>query len=184
MRNRLLLLFMLLIFDANVFAQPPILQKEPSSKSSGSDFFDRIYIGGNIGLQFGTQTILGISPQIGYKFTDQLIAGFGVQYYYFKYSDDYTKYSSNIYGGSLFAKYLLTDNLFLHTEYEVLNLAVPIDYGSFRREEVTSILVGGGYRQMLGERSSVDFLVLFNLNESRYSPYSNPIIRVGFGFGY
>jgi hypothetical protein len=49
--------------------------------------------------------------------------------------------------------------------------------------EFNSIFVGGGYRQPIGNRVSMDLLILFNLNDSYNSPYSNPIFRLGVGVG-
>jgi len=43
-------------------------------------------------------------------------------------------------------------------------------------------MVGGGYRQRLGERSSVTITALWNLNQTANTPYSNPVIRLGFNF--
>ena len=38
-------------------------------------------------------------------------------------------------------------------------------------------------RIALGGKFDNDVWELYNLNEDRYSPYQNPIIRIGFGFG-
>ena len=76
----------------------------------------------------------------------------------------------------------IIENLFAHAEVEVLNMEVPEIY-RYVRKNVTSVFLGGGYRQMLGERASVNILFLYNVNESRYSPYRNPVLRIGFGIG-
>jgi hypothetical protein len=49
--------------------------------------------------------------------------------------------------------------------------------------ELNSIFVGGGYRQPVSNRVAIDLLILFNLNDSYNSPYSNPIFRLGVGVG-
>lgn len=153
-------------------------------------FFDRLVFGGNLGLQFGTETIIDISPVVGYKITEKLIGGVGAKYLYYKtellINGNLYKYSTNIYGGSVFGRYYLTPEFYAHTEYEILNLEVPDDfvYGKLVRRNITSFLVGGGYRQPLGDRASIGITLLYNLTEDRYSPYQNPILRVGFGFGF
>ena len=43
-----------------------------------------------------------------------------------------------------------------------------------------SFLVGGGFTQRIGLNNAVTFMVLWNLNESYSSPYSNPLFRIGF----
>ena len=52
-----------------------------------------------------------------------------------------------------------------------------------QHNEFNSLFVGAGYSQPLGGRAYLDLLILFNLNDTYNSPYSNPIFRVGFGFG-
>jgi hypothetical protein len=142
---------------------------------------DRIYFGGNFGLQFGTQTAIDINPICGYRFTPKFSAGIGVKYLYYKYKDRYVSYETNVYGGSVFGRYELTESLFGYSEYEVINLPVFEPYE--RRVDVGSLFVGGGYSQRLGGRSSIFLMVLFNLNETSYSPYDNPIFRMGVGVG-
>ena len=51
-----------------------------------------------------------------------------------------------------------------------------------KRFLLNNIIIGGGYRQKIGQRSSVTFTVLWNINENINSPYTNPVIRVGFNF--
>jgi hypothetical protein len=144
---------------------------------------DRLYTGGIIGLQFGTVTFIELAPIIGYMVTPKLSAGVGLKYMYYKETAYGTTYSNSSYGGSIFSRYFLLENLFAHVETEVLNLEVQEFYGS-RRMNITSVFLGGGYRQMLGERSGIDLMILANLNESRYSPYPNPVIRIGMGIGF
>jgi hypothetical protein len=44
--------------------------------------------------------------------------------------------------------------------------------------------VGAGYSQPLGEHMFLDLLILFNINETYNSPYTNPLFRLGFGYGF
>src|SRR6185295_19704527 len=150
---------------------------------SPETFWDKVYFGGNFGLQFGNLTVVDISPLMGYKITENYSVGISATYIYYKYSDPsnyYPDYSTNIYGGSVFNRFYFLENLFLHAEYEVLNMEV-LDFNfKLARKNITSVLVGGGYRQPLGENSSINLMILYNLNEDRVSPYQNPIVRVGF----
>ena len=50
-----------------------------------------------------------------------------------------------------------------------------------RRSGSTAYFVGGGYRQLISNRTFIDFLILFDINNTLYSPYSNPIFRIGVG---
>jgi hypothetical protein len=169
--------YFFILSSATVYAQPP---------QAGETFWDRVYFGGNIGLQFGSQTLVDINPLAGYRLTERLSLGLSVTYLYYSYNDPYSNYnySSNIYGGSIFTNYFIFENIFAHIEGEVLNMEVPNNFlHRMVRDNIFGFYVGGGYRQPLGDRSSMNILILYNLNEDIYSPYQNPIIRIGFGFG-
>lgn len=145
-------------------------------------FWDKVFVGGNFGLQLGTATFIDVSPLIGYRITPKLHAGVGVTYQYFHYKDKYYDLETNVYGGRLFGRYLFTDYLFAHGEYELLNLEA-FDFYPSRRVDVVSILGGGGYIQRFGRNSAIVAMILYNFTESVYTPYNNPIIRIGVNFG-
>lgn len=173
------------LFFFSFFAKGQMPITERKENQSSKKFTDNLFFGGNFGLQFGSQTYIELAPIIGYKITERFSAGLGLKYIYYKIKDNYStlNYSTNIYGGGPFARFTLYEGLFLHGEYEILNLEVPDLYYNLKRENITSVFLGGGYRQMIGDRSSIDFLFLYNINENRNSPYVNPVIRIGFGFG-
>lgn len=158
---------------------------------------DRIFFGGNFGMQFGTITRIEISPLAGYYITPKLAAGVGLRFEYFNDKGYYAPYETTIYGGDIFTRYTIISNLgeglnlglntgiFIQAEYEALSLEKAYfepPYTENGRFIVHSILVGGGIIQPIGRRSAFLLSVLYNLNESARSPYSNPIIRVGFTF--
>jgi len=147
-------------------------------------FWDRVYVGGNVGFQFGTVTFAELSPLIGYQFTPKITAGVGVTYQYYRYKDRNYELKTNVYGGRVFGRYFFTDFLFAHVEYEYLNLEAFDFYPLRRRVDVESVLVGGGYLQRFGSgNSGVFIMLLYNLTESAYTPYTNPIIRIGVNVG-
>lgn len=154
-----------------------VYSQDSQSKIS---FTDRLFYGGNFGLMFGSITYIEISPLIGYKFSDRFSAGPGISYIYLQ--DNRFGLSTNIYGGRVFARYNITDFLFGHGEYEILNRESP--YSLEGRINVTSLFVGGGYRQRIGSNSFLFIMGLWNLNDSEYSIYRNPIIRMGFSTGF
>jgi len=143
----------------------------------------RSFIGGNLGIQFGTLTILDVSPYLGFKLTNNLSIGAGFTYQYYKDSRGESSYTSNIYGGRIFSSYTFIPEIFAYAEYEVLNIKIPIGYEEYARKNVSSILVGAGYRQMIGPNLYSDIMILWNLTESPDSPYANPIYRVGLVIG-
>jgi hypothetical protein len=148
---------------------------------------ERIFFGGNFGLQFGTITFVDVSPLIGYRFTDKFSAGPGISYMFYRERfAGFAPFETSIYGGRIFSRYEIFRGIFLHGEYEVLNREI-FDYlvspDRFRMN-VTSILLGGGFRQHMGGRTFLNLLVLWNINESAYSMYNNPIIRMGINVGF
>ena len=119
MRKLILHIILFIIIGLNSFAQDSsMIRKHPPKKS----FKDRIFVGGNLGLQFGTVTFADISPLVGYKFTEKITAGIGATYQYYHYKDKYYDFETNVYGGRVFARYNFTDYLFAHAEYEYLNM--------------------------------------------------------------
>lgn len=171
-------LFILSLGSINSFAQDStMIRKHPPKKN----FRDKIFFGGNVGLQFGVETFVDVSPLVGYKFTDKISAGIGATYQYYRYKDRYYNFETNIYGGRVFGRYNFTNYLFGHVEYEYLNLEAFDFYR--RRVDVGSLMAGAGYIQRISDRSGIVAMVLYNFTESVYTPYRNPIIRVGFVVG-
>jgi len=156
--------------------------------SEKKKFKDRIYFGGNFGLNFGTDySVVEVAPLAGYKLTEKLSVGLGITYIYYSVRNRYSneKYQSSIYGGDIFARYFFLDNLFGHVETGALNLDVPAVYYPYAlsRQWVPNFLVGGGYRSQIGEHASFVIMLLYDLIDDTNSPYRNPILRVGFGIG-
>ncbi len=167
--NILLISFLLIISSSPLWAQKDLDQEENS-------FFDRVYVGGNFSLQFGNITAVDVSPLVGYMIDNNWSTGLGISYQYLRYNDfDIT---SNLYGGRLFVRRNLFDNLFAYAEYENLNVEIfnPFD-GSLNREWVPGLFVGGGFFQPIGPRAGLNFVILYNLNHDELrSPYTSPIV--------
>lgn len=191
-------LFLLLILLSGILIIQNSASAQQESGATKSNFKDRLIVGGGIGLQFGDLTLIDLSPTVGYRVTDKLEAGVGITYKYFRiknYFYDYTtgtKYDlkTNIYGGSLYARYALIENLFVHIEYERLLYNYTDIYfvsGNATKSKaeatINSFFIGGGYRQRISGRSYFYVMGLWNLIDDPLSPYSNPILRMGVGLG-
>jgi hypothetical protein len=78
----------------------------------------------------------------------------------------------------------LFNELFAHAEYEGMSLEKKHFYFPTYPDEgrfiYHGVLVGGGISQRVGLYNSISVMVLWNLNESSSSPYSNPVFRIGF----
>ncbi|MCX6252253.1 MAG: hypothetical protein NTX61_16075 [Bacteroidetes bacterium] len=191
----------------------PNLNAQNKKSSNPESFWHRISVGGNVGFQFGTNTGIDISPKVMVRIVDQFYGGLGFTYEYSRYKNyyydtinrKYLNFDVNVYGGSIFLRYYLSSlfdnwlgNIFAHTEYEYLTYTRPYVYdpkgsifdinnNTFSRGkekiEISSLFVGGGYKLPVTERIFIEILVLYNLNESYNSPYSNPVVRIGAGVG-
>lgn len=173
----IILFFLLLITHTGLNSQNTLKNeiKEPWTK--------RIFFGGNLGLQFGTITLIDISPHVGYWITDDLAGGIGFTYQYYKDTRYVPDYSTDVYGARVFGRYYIFENFFAHAEYEWLNYKVWSLIEDFSRIDVYNVLLGGGYRQWVSNKSFLSIVILWNVNESIYSLYQNPIIRVGVNIG-
>lgn len=145
-------------------------------------FRDKLFTGGSVGLSLGSYTNINISPIIGVRLTDQFYAGAGIEYQYTRYKYPDGNLTASQYGGRLFGQYNIIPQFYLHSEFSMINM----EYYSFNREQrsfIPFLYVGGGYRQMLSDRSFVSFQVLFDVIQDKNSPYKSwePIYSVGFG---
>jgi len=203
-RKPILILFLVIILSHLSFGQV-------SPKQKKQEFWKRISVGGNFGLQFGTVTAINVSPEVMIRAVDQFHLGVGFSYeylegkhYFMDTAGNYLSFKANVYGGRIFARYYLRSlfdnflgNLFAHAEYEYLYYTRPyrrdpagiiIDaYGNTYNKgldviEINSLFIGAGYEQPFSERAFMDIMILYNLNASYSSPYSNPVFRLGFGF--
>lgn len=153
---------------------------DSSALDQQSKFFDHFYLGGGLSAQFGNYTLINVSPLIGYKIIDRWSVGVRGNYSYVNIRDFAYRYEDHIVGGSAFTRVFVFRNLFLHSEYEVLN-GDWTDNGE--RFNVRSLFVGGGYIYRITDRAGIGATILFNVLPSTYNPYRNPIINAGFTYG-
>jgi hypothetical protein len=154
---------------------------------------ERLFFGGNFGLQLGTITDIQFSPVIGLWVLPRLAVAIGPDYRFYK--DRYNR--TNIYGGKGYLQFVVINDIssiipigghtgiFFHIEDELLSLESSFwKYPPFISERfyINTVLAGGGISQQMGRRSSLNFMVLWALNDSGYDVYSKPEIRVSFIF--
>ncbi|MDR2009056.1 MAG: hypothetical protein LBQ22_01060 [Bacteroidales bacterium] len=150
----------------------------------------RIFYGGNFGMSFGSVNYIEVSPLVGYRITDRLSAGIGLSYTYVG-SKQYD-YNGHCYGGSAFASFSVIKNfaniiplninagLLIYGENILLNVANY--YHSSDIKWVNTPLLGGAIQIPVSHRSYLMLMVLYNFNETIYSQYSNPVIKISFNF--
>lgn len=145
----------------------------------------KVFYGGNVSATIGNYTMIGIYPLVGYNLTPRFSAGVKFLYQYFsdkRYTETYT--SSN-YGGSLFARFRVIPQIYLHAEYAQMSYDLYNALGESNRTSVPFMFVGAGYRQNLGGAVWMNAQVLFDVLQDNNSPYSNwyPFVSIGFGVG-
>lgn len=179
MKSKLFWIFIFSLMASEAFSQKNF------EEGTDPSFWERVYFGGNMGLQLGDYTAISLSPIAGYMFTNRFSAGLGVTYQYLNIKD--IDYSTNTYGGRVFGRYNITETIFLHSEYESINYEYPIV--NTQTGEITSIrnwipglFIGGGFFQPIGRSAGFNITALYNLlYDDLKSPYNSPfVVRVGF----
>lgn len=146
-------------------------------------FKDRLVFGGDLVLNFGNNfSAFGGAPMIGYRVSDRYMAGVTLRYVHISQNSSKT----NNYGGSVFNRFTVTDELFLHGEIEYLEFEQKFNDGfepSRIKGSFPAVLVGAGYRQSIGGGSYIGFTVLYDILQDPNSFYNGPILRGGVVFG-
>ncbi len=143
----------------------------------------KLYVGGNIGGGWSnTSAFFQLSPIIGYRVTPAMDIGTRITYIYSKYKSYGYSYSYNDFGASIFTRYHLFNFIFVQAEFEELSAQYYTIDGTKSRRWVPGLFLGGGIYQHVGA-TFLHVGILYNLLDTQYSPYSNPLIRIGFGVG-
>jgi hypothetical protein len=175
----------LLFAAVNIVSGQQVREQKPPLR-------ERMFFGGSLGLQFGTYTSIQVTPMAGLWVRPRLAVALGPNYRYYK--DPY--YSTSIYGLNSYIQFVPLKDLnnlipagihmgiFLHLEDELMSLesAVWDQTNPNTRFTINTVLAGFGISQQMGQRSSINLMFLWALNNSVYGLYSNPEIRVSFNF--
>ncbi len=209
MRNLFLSLMICISISSNaapdeVFSSSPLVHhKKKTSKIDKT----KILIGPGLGFGAGNRAYsINVSPSLAYCITDKFHVGatLGINYYHeamdytnvLYYNKETYKYSLAEYTFSVFARYIVLNNLILNVEPELNNTkfilnpppltAADFDNSGKYKERSTrrtlgSFLIGGGYIQRFGDYSysyiMANYDVVQNPNARRY--YQTIDIRVG-----
>lgn len=130
-----------------------------------SKLSDRLYFGGGLGMNGGTDPyagryfFIGVYPVIGYMVNSQFSVGTSITYQYYSYSD--IGQEIHQYGVAPFARYNF-GQLFLYTEY--MMLSTPTYYGpSQPRKTFDRFLIGVGFSQPLGGRAALNVMGMYDM---------------------
>ena len=179
MLNNILRLFSIMVLLA---VCTPAKGQYFENKKPPEKFKDKLFFGGGIGLQFGSVTQIEIAPLVGYRVTERFQPGVSLTYSYYSNKNYTPTLNYYTYGGSAFLRFFLFEGLFAQAEAEALNVEAYYSPTQSERIWIGNYLIGGGYFQKIGNRGGMYILALWNLNQTQYTPYSNPVIRIGFAF--
>ncbi len=162
-------------------------QAEQVSEKKESKFDkSKLYFGGYANMSFGSYTVIGVQPLVGYKLTPKFSIGAKVSYEYIKdkrYLEDYT--TSN-YGASVFSRLRILPTLYGHVEFSSMSYDLFDSEGNSNRKWVPFLYVGGGYSQRISKNTYLNAQILFDVINSENSPYKDwePYYSVGIGVGF
>jgi hypothetical protein len=190
--KRVLLVCLLLAMGFSVYGGNGD-QKTVLSDQAIQSFVDKLFFGGNLGLNFSNNfTLINISPNIGYMATEKLGIGVGVIYQYRNDGRFNPEIKTNDYGFNTFARYQIFRPVFAQIEYEYLNFefveSVVNNEVNTSREGYNSFFLGGGLAQPIGRNASFFLSVLYNIlydDNEVPRPYGSPlVIRAGVSAGF
>jgi hypothetical protein len=149
----------------------------------------KLFVGGTLGLAFGTYTIVNISPQVGYRFSPLFAAGVGVNYSYYGYSDGYWNYKQSYVGMSVFGRLYPIQQFFIQVQpeenymwYSQSGSGPNQGAGTIKLNQfVTSLLLGGGAAIPTGSNGAITISVMYDVLQNIYSPYYHQAV---YGLGY
>lgn len=202
MKYIITLLFTVFTIHVNAQVQDEVEVKQQPQPTTKSGFQrDRLFTGGNATVGFSNKyTVVGLSPVIGYSFTDWFDAGLSLNFNYTSYSDYYNpgdKLRETVYGPGAFMRFFPVDFLFAGAMYEFNAIRQKyIDPNPSKPDEIdwyssNSFLVGGGFTggRRPGANSYFYLSVMWDIGGDPKSPYtdqfgnSKPIFRAGYNIG-
>jgi hypothetical protein len=180
--KKLLLSVLFLIVSVSLYAQDTtkVAQPAPYAKKSSKWFFE-----GSVSLSLGTISHVGITPLIGYRITPKFHAGATLSYFHGwdkTYTDNPAE--SNLFGGSVFARWAPVKEFFLQVEPAMYSYKVYTSITTNEVKAVPFIFVGAGYNYYINPKVFLIFEAKVDILNDKNSPYRNewhPFFNAGVG---
>ncbi|MGB0522934.1 MAG: hypothetical protein ACPGJS_08230 [Flammeovirgaceae bacterium] len=142
---------------------------------------ERLYYSGGLDFNVTNQyLLLGVSPNVGYKFNEIFSMGLGATYQWFNFR--LVEGSSHNFGGRVFARGKLPVNILLAAEYERVSFEDPFGIRSWRQAG----LAGLGYHIPQNEVISLNIFLYYNLSYNQvddlYGTEFVPRIEIAYNF--
>lgn len=183
MKKHLQLLLLLFLSSAVAFAQ------------KDDEMGSRWFAGGNFGLSFGNYTFINVSPQLGYRFTERVAGGGGVNFQYVSNrtrinGETISKFNRGVGGVNVFGRVYPLEQFMIQLQPEVNYVWGKDKYYNPPQEykvggqTVPSLLAGAGAVLPTG-RSAMIISVFYDLLQREASPYGNrPFVNFGYNIGF
>jgi hypothetical protein len=187
---------LLTVFLLSLFTLTSTLAQDEEPAEKGGFDKSRLFFGGNFGANFGDYTIINVSPQLGYRFSNFFSAGAGVNFIYssIKYrdynNDPEYRAAYGVTGLNVFGRVYPIQQVLLQAQpelnytwgkYKYYNGAP--DY-KLDKEFVPSLLVGAGAAIPSGRGAFMAMLQYDVLQKDR-SPYGKrPFLSFGYSMGF
>lgn len=177
-----LLAVILLLVTMQIYPQDRASSGIGETSAKGSNW----YFGGNVNLSLGTYSYFGISPFAAYRISPQVHAGARLSYAHAWDKTYSITTESNLFGASLFLKYVPVKEFYLMVEPALYSYEVKSSSTKFVNKGVPFIFLGAGFNYYLNPRTFLSFEVKFDVLNDDDSPYKdrwNPFYSAGIGFG-
>ncbi len=161
----------------------PVEKKKYSEEVKEKKILDKLFVGGNFAFQIGRNySAVNLSPLIGIKAHEKLALGFQGVYQFGKNNITANNVNYKVFGGRLFAEYLISKNIYPHIEYEYLEYSDNDNNNISISNIFSAFLAGASINLAAAKNFSFQTLLLYNLlwSEDQQSIYTSPFV---FRFG-
>ena len=122
------------------------------------------FVGGQIGLQVGSSTLIEVSPIYGLGFSERFRVGAGPTFTYWTYRDNLdNRVQTTLWGVRGIAEFLLIPTIYAHLELDKQWGKAQDDVVQVKREFPRRLLLGGGYSSAFGEGVEYTLEILYDV---------------------
>ena len=179
MRKSLSVVFLFFLLSSNVYA----FDKDRDVRDI--PIKERFFLGLSAGFSYSSfETSVVLSPSFGFRFSNRFMAAVTGTYQYYNNRFLLQSFNTHIYGPGFFARVLIMPWLFVHGEFESLNMDTR-DHQThgYHRHWEYNYLLGPGYRAQVGRNAFFNIMILYNFNTESTIYFQNPIFRFNFEIG-
>lgn len=174
------------VYESSTLLPDSAKRKKRINTMAGKPLKKRIVPGFTLQTYSGEDEVLfDLSPQVGYRLTGWLTVGVaGVYRIGVGKANSSFVAAENIYGYRLYADYLLVRGIFIHADFESLQVGQPqVAIPEFPNESVLGSYFGLGKRYSISRNIQGSLSGLFRVNYSGSIPgQSKFAVRVGFDY--